>query len=55
VFHHSDTAQLSAYFRGIVMEFNKAEELAAFMPMRGTSTGADLYEDVKKMLRSLDI
>jgi hypothetical protein len=25
------------------------------MPMKGTATGADLYEEVKEILQSLDI
>jgi hypothetical protein len=31
------------------MDFNITEESAALMPMKGTTTGADLYEEVKKV------
>jgi hypothetical protein len=37
------------------MEFNITEELAAFMRMKGTTTGADLCEYAKKVLQSLHI
>jgi hypothetical protein len=32
------------------MEFNVTEQLAAIMPMKGTATGADLYDEVTKMM-----
>jgi hypothetical protein len=44
----SDTAQLAVFIRVIDMELT--EELAALMPMKGTT--ADLYEEGKKVLNS---
>jgi hypothetical protein len=29
------------------MEFNTAQELAALMPIKGTTMGPELYEEVK--------
>jgi hypothetical protein len=39
----------------IVTDFNITEELAASMPMKGTTTGVGLYEEVKKVLQRLVI
>jgi hypothetical protein len=33
------------------MEFNITEEVAALIAMKGTSTGADLYEEARKVLK----
>jgi len=43
----SDAAQLAVFVRGIDMEFNVTEELAALVPTKGTATDADLHEEVK--------
>jgi hypothetical protein len=40
----SDTAQLAVSCRGIDIEFSIAEELSVLMPLKGTITGANLYE-----------
>jgi hypothetical protein len=37
------------------MEFSMTEELSTLMPMKGTTKGADLYKEMKKMMQSLDI
>jgi predicted transcriptional regulator len=37
------------------MEFNTIDELAALMTAKVTTTRADLYEEVKNVLRSLHI
>jgi hypothetical protein len=37
----SHTRQLSAFLHGIDVEFNLSEELAALMPMEGSTTGAE--------------
>jgi len=51
--HVSDTVQL-AVFTQINMEFNITEESAVLMPVKGATTAADLYEEVKKGLQNLD-
>jgi hypothetical protein len=42
--------QLVAIFRGTDVEFSVTKELAALIPVKGTFTTADLYEDVKMMM-----
>jgi len=37
------------------MAFNITEELAALILMKRTTTGGDLYEEIRKVLHSLDI
>jgi hypothetical protein len=37
------------------MEFSKTEELVVITSMKGTTTGEDLSEEVKKPLQSVDI
>jgi hypothetical protein len=51
----NNTAQLAVFAHGTDMEFSVTEELAALMPMKGTTTGADICEDIKKALQNLDI
>jgi hypothetical protein len=50
----SDAAQFAVAFRGMDMEFNITEEVAALLPMKWTSTGTGLHE-IKKVLQGLDI
>jgi 2-keto-3-deoxy-L-rhamnonate aldolase RhmA len=47
--------QLDVFVRGIDVNFNTTGDIAALMPMQGTTTGADLYDSVQKVLQSLDI
>jgi len=49
----SNTLQFAVFIHRIDMEFNITEELAVLMPMKKTTTGAYLYEEVK-VLQSLD-
>jgi hypothetical protein len=42
-----ETAQLDVSVHGIDMEFNITEELAAFMPMKGTITNAELHKEIR--------
>jgi hypothetical protein len=37
----SDTAQLAVFVRGMDMEFNVPEELAALLLIKGTTTGSE--------------
>jgi hypothetical protein len=46
---------LAVVIHGIDMDLNITEELAASVPVKGSTTGADLFEEVKKALQSLDI
>jgi hypothetical protein len=39
-----DTAQLAIFIRGVVINFNITEKLAALCSMKGSITGAELYE-----------
>lgn len=41
-----DTAQLLIFLRGITRDFKLTEELAAMRPMKGTTTGSDLFTEV---------
>ncbi|KAJ4928431.1 hypothetical protein JOQ06_016223, partial [Pogonophryne albipinna] len=40
-----DTAQLLVFVRGITPDFKITEELAAMRPMKGTTTGSDLFTE----------
>jgi hypothetical protein len=46
----SDMKLFAIFLRGIRMEFNITKELAALMRMRRSVIGADLYEEVRKVL-----
>ncbi|XP_077968860.1 general transcription factor II-I repeat domain-containing protein 2A-like [Styela clava] len=41
-----DTAQLLIFVRGITCDFKITEEIAAIRPMKGTTTGADIFSEV---------
>ena len=49
----SDTAQLAIFFRGISQDFEITEEFASLVPMKDTTTGADLLEAVHRVLQDL--
>jgi hypothetical protein len=51
----SNTKKISVSILGIDVEFNITEESAALMPMKGKTTGTNLYEEVRKALQSLGI
>jgi hypothetical protein len=40
--------QLDVFILGIDIEFKRTKELPALMLMKGTTTGADLHEKVKR-------
>jgi hypothetical protein len=42
----SDTAQLAIFIGGIDADFNITEELLAPQPLKGTTTGEDIFETV---------
>lgn len=50
-----DTAQLLIFLRGITADFELTEELAAMQSMKGTTTGNDLFTEVKSCLDMLGL
>ncbi|CAK1598744.1 unnamed protein product [Parnassius mnemosyne] len=50
----SDTAQLAIFLRGIDTKFNIIEELCSLIPMQGTRTGKDLYNELKTVLKNFN-
>jgi hypothetical protein len=51
----SDKSQLAIFVRAIDSNFNITEELGSLIPMKGTTTGKDLYNELKSMLENLSI
>jgi hypothetical protein len=49
------TTQLAVLVRRIDVEFNITEELAASVPMKGSTAVGDLCEEHKGLAQSLDI
>ncbi|GBP09324.1 General transcription factor II-I repeat domain-containing protein 2A [Eumeta japonica] len=47
----SDTAQLAIFIRGVDKEFTVTEELLALQPLKGTTTGEDIFNEVQKMAK----
>ncbi|GBP19876.1 General transcription factor II-I repeat domain-containing protein 2A [Eumeta japonica] len=44
----SDTAQLAIFIRGVDKEFTVTEKLLALQPLKGTTTGEDIFNEVQK-------
>ncbi|GBP45138.1 General transcription factor II-I repeat domain-containing protein 2A [Eumeta japonica] len=44
----SDTAQLAIFNRGVDKKFTVTEELLALRPLKGTTTGEDIFNEVQK-------
>ena len=42
-----DTAQLAIFIRGINSDFSIFEEFLEIVPLKGTTTGVDIFEAVK--------
>ncbi|KAI6646023.1 general transcription factor II-I repeat domain-containing protein 2-like [Oopsacas minuta] len=51
----SDTAQLAIFVRGVSQNFDVTEEFASLVPMKDTTTGADLLEAVHRVLRDYNL
>ena len=51
----SDTAQLAIFFRGISQDYEITEEFASLVPMKDTTTGADLLEAVHRVLQDFNL
>lgn len=47
----TDTAQLAIFVRGVDNDFNITEELLKLASMKGTTTGIDIFEEVKDALK----
>jgi hypothetical protein len=45
-------AQINVFFCGIDVAFHTTEELSALIPMKETTPGTDLYQEVQKMMQS---
>ena len=45
----SDTAQLAIFVRGITENFEVIEELLDLCPMKDTTTGQDIFNEVKRV------
>ncbi|XP_077969525.1 general transcription factor II-I repeat domain-containing protein 2-like [Styela clava] len=50
-----DTAQLLIFVRGITCDFKITEEIAAIRPMKGTTTGADIFSEVDASMDKLGL
>lgn len=51
----SDTAQLAIFIRGVDKEFTVTEELLALQPLKGTTTGEDIFIEVQKVFTSFGL
>ena len=49
----SDTAQLAVFVRGVTSTFHIFEEFIQLIPMKGTVTGADIFEALLKMMTEM--
>jgi galactitol-specific phosphotransferase system IIB component len=50
-----DTVQLAIFIRGVDTNFNVTEELAALCSMKGSITGAELYEQVMRVIEKFNL
>jgi hypothetical protein len=50
-----DTAQLTIFIRGVDICFNITEEFAALCSMKGSITGAELYEQVMRVIETFNL
>ncbi|ENN82943.1 hypothetical protein YQE_00692, partial [Dendroctonus ponderosae] len=51
----SDTVQLAIFIRGVDKEFTVTEELLALQPLKGTTTGEDIFIEVQKVFTSFGL
>ncbi|GBP82222.1 General transcription factor II-I repeat domain-containing protein 2 [Eumeta japonica] len=51
----SDAAQLAIFIRGVDKEFTVTEELLALQPLKGTTTGEDIFNEVKKVFTNFGL
>jgi hypothetical protein len=50
-----DTAELKIFIRGVDINFNITEELAVLCSMKGSITGAELYEQVMRVIEKFNL
>jgi hypothetical protein len=50
-----DTAQLAIFIRDTYINFNITEDLAALCSMKGLITGAELYEQVMRVIEKFNL
>jgi hypothetical protein len=50
-----DTAQLAIFVRGVDTNFNITEKLAALCSMKGPITGAELYEQIMRVIKTFNL
>jgi hypothetical protein len=48
-------AQLAIFIRGVDINFNITEELASLCSMKGSITGAELYEQVMRVVEKINL
>ena len=51
----SDTAQLSVFVRGIFKDFTIHEEFLALCPMKGTTTGDDIFNELLRCCETFEL
>ncbi|XP_051784546.1 general transcription factor II-I repeat domain-containing protein 2-like [Erpetoichthys calabaricus] len=51
----NDTAQLAIFIRGVDASFNCTEELLALQPMKNTTRGEDIFQEVKTVFTVFDL
>ena len=50
-----DTAQLAIFIRGVTKGFEVIEELLDLCPMKGTTTGQDIFNEVKHVMMKFNL
>jgi hypothetical protein len=51
----SDTAQLTIFIRGIDTNFNNVEELLSLQPMKYTTKGDDIFQEIEKAFETFKL
>ena len=50
-----DLGQLAVFVRGVDSDFNVTEEVLGLQAMRGTTTGEDIFQQVKKLMNEFNL
>ena len=51
----TDIAQLAVFVRGVDSDFNVTEEMLGLQSMKGTTTGEDIFLEVKKLMKKFNL
>ena len=51
----TDVAQLAVFVRGVDSDFNVTEEVLGLQAMKGTTTGEDIFQQVKKLMNDFNL